>query len=298
MTSDRILCGWRVRSNVPLPELLPWPGPASSEADVTITAAPIERQEEERTGYLHVRPDGSVLFQVPGLVRILTRHAREMIVDVECHDTTDSWRLFLLGTALNHLCLQRGCLPLHAATLRIGGRTVALAGQSGQGKSTLAAILGRRGHKLLSDDVAVLDVGPGPGITVRPAFPRLRLWRDTLDALSLYSDSLVPVREGIGKYTLDVSSGFDPAPAPLDAVIVLRKGETPALRRHGSAESVALLQSHVQRYGLVELLGRRAAVFAQTAAVAGAVPVLSLERPLRFETLEAMADMVEEALAA
>ena len=35
--TDYLLCGWCVRSELPLPELLPWPGDEMPVADITIT---------------------------------------------------------------------------------------------------------------------------------------------------------------------------------------------------------------------------------------------------------------------
>lgn len=295
--THHVLCGWRVASELPLPEIPAWTGAPSHPIDVTVTAAPIEHVEEDGDAYLHIRSDGSTLLRIPGLVRILTRNGSEVVVDIERDDIVESWRLFLLGTALCHLCFQRGCLPLHAAALRIGGRTIAIAGHTGDGKSTLAAVLNRRGHPLLSDDITVVDVRADSNMML-PTFPRLRLWRDTLDELSIERGDLLPVREGLDKYTLDGGAGFDPSPVPLDAIVVLRNAERLALSPVTPAQAVVLLQARVQRRKLAERLGRKAALFGQVAAMVGMVPVLTLDRPLQFEALDATADLVEEAAAA
>ena len=38
---DRQLCGWRVRTDVPLPELLPWTGDAGHPPDIQIRLGPL-----------------------------------------------------------------------------------------------------------------------------------------------------------------------------------------------------------------------------------------------------------------
>ncbi|HJW86505.1 MAG TPA: hypothetical protein VJ440_07725, partial [Candidatus Brocadiaceae bacterium] len=64
MNSDYTLCGWRVRSELALPELLPWTGEAR-EPDVVIT---IDRVTPPAVPPIHtspfsqIWPDGGYLF--------------------------------------------------------------------------------------------------------------------------------------------------------------------------------------------------------------------------------------------
>jgi len=58
----------------------------------------------------------------------------------------------VLPLALSH----QGQVALHASAVVVGGRAVAFVGESGKGKSTLAASLATQGHPLLADDCLVL----------------------------------------------------------------------------------------------------------------------------------------------
>jgi hypothetical protein len=86
-------------------------------------------------------------------------------------------RMFLVGTALSVLCLQRGLLPLHAGAIEAGRRAIAFAGGSGAGKSTLCAHFENGGYNILSDDVCMIDVRRDHSV-VWPGLPRMRLRRD------------------------------------------------------------------------------------------------------------------------
>lgn len=286
---DHILCGWRVRSALPLPELVPWPGPLDGTPDITIEAGVVEWGEEE--SWVCVRPDGAVVLSIPGLVRIRIAEGRHLTVDREAGDRP-GWRLFLLGAALGFLCHQRGVFPLHAATVQIGGRTLALMGESGAGKSTLAFALTRRGHRLLSDDLTVLAAGEG-AITLLPAYPRLKLWRDTLVAMGQPHEALRRVRDGMDKFDLQPMADFDPSPRPLDGIVLLRQGEAVSLTRMPTAEAVALLCANVARPQVAYRLGRKAALFFEAARITGAVPLWRLVRPMDFGHLEDTVDGVE-----
>lgn len=292
-----VLCDLQVSSTLALPELAPWPGSAEcTAADVTIEEAPVPEwldTGEPADSWLSVDRDGAMLLQVPQVVRILVQSGRSMRVQ-RLDSQDESWRLFLLGSALGYLCLQRGLFPLHAACLRIGSRTVAFAGHSGAGKSTLAAALLQRGHGLLSDDLTVIRSDGAHGITMLPAFPRLKLWRDTLESLQLPMTGTPRVRPGMDKFDLRPSIGFDAAPATLDAVVVLHDAASePHLQRLSPHAGLATLHGYLARPQAAERLGLRAAMFAQAAAIARQVPVWRLQRPRRFDALAATADLLE-----
>ena len=66
-------------------------------------------------------------------------------------------RLFLLGTMIGAIMMQRGHLVLHGNSVRIGGSSAVVVGHSGAGKSTLAAEFLSLGLDVLSDDVVPVD---------------------------------------------------------------------------------------------------------------------------------------------
>ena len=80
----------------------------------------------------------------------------------------------LIGVGMGLLLHRRGLLCLHGAALRINGRTIALLGESGAGKSTTSAALIIRGAIPLSDDLVVLRPQDG-GFVVEPGSAGFRL---------------------------------------------------------------------------------------------------------------------------
>ncbi len=291
---DYALCGWRVRSMLPLPELAPWNGPADAVVDVSIVAGKLT-PVAVCDPWLTVEANGSVRLSVHDLVRFLVEGGRQITVDILRQEQAPAWRLFLLGAVIGILCHQRGVFPLHAASLTIGGRTVALLGASGAGKSTLALALVRRGHSLLSDDLTVLGLND---LIVLPSFARLKLWRDTLEAMGEDLTGLERVRDALDKFDLRPTQHFDPAPCRLDSVLLLGTGEVPELVPLRATAAVPLIASHVSRPYIGRLLGRQPALFAAAARVASAVPVARLLRPLDYDRLEDAARLVEASVAA
>ena len=87
---------------------------------------------------------------------------------------------------LNHvvpLALSRaGLLVFHASAVEIDGEAVAFLGESGRGKSTLAAAFATRGSRFLSDDGLLVDCRED-GFWILPNHPSIRLWDDSREAL-------------------------------------------------------------------------------------------------------------------
>ncbi|CAK0744895.1 hypothetical protein CCP1ISM_10051 [Azospirillaceae bacterium] len=147
MHHDLTLCGWRVHSDWPLPELLPWHG-SDRPVDVWIRRGEVpESLPGIRSGdpLLQVNGEGLARFAIPGVAAYLIREGREITIATRLPDHAPDVGLFLFGTVFGVLCHQRGVLPLHASCVAFGERAFAFAGVSGSGKSTLAAALVARG---------------------------------------------------------------------------------------------------------------------------------------------------------
>ena len=95
----------------------------------------------------------------------------------------------LIGPVFSCVASQRGLTCVHAAVVRVGNHTIALAGQSGAGKSTTALALIRRGGTLVSDDVAILS-DTDDGIVAAAGASRIRITPDSAGMLAGPYESL------------------------------------------------------------------------------------------------------------
>jgi len=95
------------------------------------------------------------------------------------------------AVTLRHLLLDyvaplvmslRGRLVLHASAVLTPRGAVAFAGETGQGKSTLAASLARRGFPVVADDCLLLEEDRDCSAVVR-SYAGLRLWPDAVAEL-------------------------------------------------------------------------------------------------------------------
>jgi hypothetical protein len=91
-------------------------------------------------------------------------------------------------------------------------------GDSGLGKSTLAAGFMQRSYSILSDDVVPIN----RSINAMPGYPRIKIWQDTADHFSINTQNLKYIRPGIPKYSLPLNAAFHSKPLPVRWIYALR----------------------------------------------------------------------------
>ena len=226
MNDDYTLCGWRVRSGLALPELLPWVG-EHREPDVVIT---IGRVSLPATPPIHtlpfsqIWPDGGYLFTLETVGRYWVSAGKTVVIEPVENAHEADLRVFLLGTVFGVLCHQRRLLPLHASAVRMGMGAVVMAGDCGVGKSTLAAGLRQRGYPLVADDTTIIQVSPSHTPVVLPSYPYQKLCLDVLEMMKIPVINEMVNRPGQPKYHIPATVGFETAPLPvLKMYIVYRR---------------------------------------------------------------------------
>ncbi len=100
----------------------------------------------------------------------------------------DKLRTYILGTAFGVIMMQKGFIPIHAASIESKKKAILLAGFSGAGKSTYLEHLIQRGYKFSADDVSMLSF-ENDSPQIYPAYPQRKTAKDTLDKLQVDSSS-------------------------------------------------------------------------------------------------------------
>ncbi len=291
------ISGWTLEAEMALPHLFPCPAP-ETPPDIRLRLGavppPLAPLRLERD-MVAVGADGAVVIDAPGCVRIAITDGRNVVVDPAPGAALAEVQSWLLGPGLGVICHQRGAIPLHACAIgTLGGAgALAIAGHSGAGKSTTAAALVRRGHRLLGDDVLVID--PDTALA-QPCFPVVRLWDRSRAALEIGQEGHQPVARKAGKWHVPMPAAFDPMPRPLTAIVHLRTdpaAHRPALTRCAPAHAAAVLDAMTYRVYLAEALHGRLRVLRAAAGLAQRVPVWQMVRTTDFADLPEMLDMLE-----
>ncbi|MCB9103889.1 MAG: hypothetical protein H6633_06545 [Anaerolineales bacterium] len=91
-------------------------------------------------------------------------------------------RHLLLDQVMPLVLSHQGKLVLHASAVQTPVGAIAFVGQTGRGKSTLAAAFAAQGFPLLTDDCLLLN-GSGGQLWGLPAYSGVRLWADSIRVL-------------------------------------------------------------------------------------------------------------------
>jgi hypothetical protein len=165
---------------------------------------------------------GALLFEVPGTARYLIHDGTTIAFKSSPGSDPATVELFLNGSARGVLIHQRGELALEACTiLAPNGQCVAISGNSGVGKSTLAAALCTRGWNLVAEDVTRVTWN-GRQVLAWLSAEAIKLWRDACERLGLDCSGRDQVRRGMQKYILPMPVATQPV--ALMAVIRLSLG--------------------------------------------------------------------------
>jgi hypothetical protein len=89
---------------------------------------------------------------------------------------------FLVAPALSFALVQQGIEPLHASVVDVDGHAVGFLGDCTFGKSTLLAAFVQAGHRVLTDDLAIVERRNGCAV-VLPGSGRIKLMPDSATAL-------------------------------------------------------------------------------------------------------------------
>jgi hypothetical protein len=295
-----VLCGWRVESAIPLPELPTW-----SEAQEwnTDEAIQIELQEPSlddiAAGFCTNSEDG-VSLRVKGVAGFRVNSGADHVA-VQPEEGVDPLllRSHLFGSVLAILCYRRGLFPLHGSCVLLDGEAVVFSGASGAGKSTLATALARRGHPLLCDDVCAIDLSNPRRPMLRPAFPRVKLLPDAIDCFQLgeavtYSQSAQGSKGHFGMAAMHTLEAIQ-QPVRLGAIYALDKpaGDRASRSPLWGKDAFVFIESQAHRGWMGRNLGLHEQLFGHIAILAAKVPVYRLDRPCDLNRVDEVACLVE-----
>jgi hypothetical protein len=287
--------GYSIQSDIPLPELQQVDNPESN-IDIAIRYSDLTAKWLE----LSVPPkkffiaENLIIFWVPDLAIFAMEGGTNITISPEKGADEDKIRLYVLGSCMGAILMQRRILPLHGSAVVIDNKAYAFIGDSGHGKSTLASAFILRGFQLLTDDViaVTLDIHNIPYVT--PAYPQQKLWQESLDTFGMNSDQFRPVFDRETKYAIPVASHFSADTLPLAGIFELIKTDCShaTIRAIEKLERLPLLYRHTYRNFYLPKSGLTPWHFDTTARMSGNIDIYQLQRPLIESTVHQLTEMV------
>ncbi len=268
------------------------------ECDETIPDVVIRLDEVSKDG-LETIEDANRFWQAasgklwlffPGIARFLIENGNEIIVE-PVHNNDDSvWGIYLLGSALGALLLQRRGLVLHANSFIKDGRAFLICGNSGLGKSSLNTELYARGYTVLSDDQSLIDSND----EVHSGHQYLKLWQETIDYFQLGSQDKFPVREGLEKYYIPIKP-VTTGSYPLGGLYILeaKSGVQASISKITGSEKFGYIRDNIYRKRYLPGMGVNDVFMRRVFELSARVSVYRLHRPFQCNSIKSLCDLIE-----
>jgi hypothetical protein len=209
--------------------------------------------------------------------------------------TRDDVETYLFGPIFGLLLYLRGLTCLHASAIACRGKALVFVGAAEAGKSTLAAAFARQGHRILTDDILVVDES-GRSIVAKPGIPRIGLWPPSVESLWGDADALPRQTPTWDKRYLDLEGQglFQDSPLPVGAVYVLADRQLDAALHiealAGTEAMLALIANkYVTRYSEREQDRRDFVLLSELAA---SVPIRRITRRDALTDLHATCEAI------
>jgi hypothetical protein len=249
-----------------------------------------------KSGESYVRWEGVGEFLVSGDGRRITCGRMR-----ESHE--ESFQVYLLGQALSFALVRCGFEPFHATCIVVNGEAVAFLGDSGFGKSSLAAYFLNVGDRLLTDDLLLLQERP-EGFLAFPGPPRIKLLPDMARKYLGGVDGGVPMNPRTPKLILPLNGNrICDSPVILRAIYELspphdmKDGQEVEFESLSSREAFVELSCNTFNYVILDS-DRTHRQLKETARIANTVPVKRLLHPRSLGVLPLVRQAILEDLRA
>ncbi|MDF2835621.1 MAG: hypothetical protein K0Q63_1261 [Paenibacillus sp.] len=238
-----------------------------------------------------------VLLRIPDTAIFGMQDGHTIWVSPFPNASLDKIRLYLLGSCMGVILMQRRIMPLHGSALAIDGRAYAIVGASGAGKSTLSSYLLQQGHGLLSDDLIAVHASDQETPLVMPAYPQQKIWQESMQLLGKSTDGLQPLFERETKYAVPVAGQFCNKPMPLAGIFELVKGNNDAAVApiEGLERFHALLR-HTFRGFMLQPLGLMEWHFQTITKYSVHIDMYRLTRPSHGDSLDELHRFVNQSI--
>ena len=161
-------CGLRIRSEIemPLPTVdgddfdidIGWGDDISHSKEPTPGEIIAAYDDGETVWYAGARVDDGYLMRFYDCGEcVISAELDRVVVHRDRAGAHEILPILLAGTVTSFVLGLRGATVLHASAVEIDGRAIAFVGQSGRGKTTMAALMCADGARLVTDDVLRVD---------------------------------------------------------------------------------------------------------------------------------------------
>lgn len=262
------------------------------EIKIKLGIVPKQLKSISEKGIKYQVAKNEFLLEVDEIAKYYVKNGNEIIVESKRKNVDKEIRLFLLGSVLGALFLQRGLLPIHGSSVKINNQAFIFTGLSGVGKSSLAAFFAKKGYQILADDICVINKNHD----VEPGFPKMKIWKDIMDKLGIKDNSLNKIRPEIMKFHVSVQNNFYSKPVKLDKILILNTRNDAGFKCEEitGLQKFNIIKANTFRYKFIDGLGLQLKHFQLLNKLLPEIKVYRITRPQSPIMLEELTKFILE----
>ncbi len=267
------------------------------KADIEIHREVVDRSIIEKTDKVKAKKTpGGVEFTCPFGVQYEISNGNKIILRSRHRNRLHLEILPLYGFSLAAVLQQKGQFVIHASSIDIAGRKVALVGEKMAGKSSLAMNLLSQGNKLVSDDVTSIYL-ESSSIKILPGVASIKLWPDAMKAVGVDPSCYPELYPGSKKrnYLVDGEWFCDKA-GELDAIFFLEEAAQLEVKELTGVEKITwLMKGHyLSRYENALSSNDRQNAFQKCSDISRKIRLIKLSRPSGFHYMSDTVNLIKK----
>ncbi len=237
------------------------------------------------------------LYWFQNVCRMLITGGRTIVIDRFTGVSDADVRAFLFGSGIGTIVHQRRLVPVHISAVQSPFGTLAFTGDSGAGKSTIAASLAKyNGWSILCDDMAVLAPSD-PEPLIHLGTRRNKLWQDAIDALELGDREKSRDFSRLDKYHMLLEQYVGRVAPPIAHLFELTWGDSISTSELPPSGRFALVLNTVYRPYLTPVFGDISVVNQTALKVSRRMQAYSLSRPRNLVDLKLVATAIRDRVS-
>jgi len=238
------------------------------------------------------------ILRVRGVANYYVANGNSIIVEPEAESNMEDVKLFLLGTSLGVMLMQRNTIAIHGGTIVVNGKGIIISGHTGVGKSTLISAFRDKGCFFLADDVSAVENTPDGEIIIHPSYPQQKLCRDAMESMSYDINKYIKVDPIRDKYAIYSDEKFLYSPVKFSAIyeINIGKSNKVEISEVSGSKKIIILLRNIYRIELCKYIGFNPQYFKYCMNIASNVRIYEITRPKSVFSVDDQIRLIENTL--
>lgn len=166
------------------------------------------------------------MFDIKNIAKYYVIEGRKIVIEPYVEADYDSITVYLMGTAMGVLLIQRNLVAIHGSAVSVDHRALIITGDCGAGKTSLCSGFRKNGYGFLADDISALSLDKDYQPFVHPAFAQQRLCTDTAVKMGYDLGALKLASMEEDKYVVRLEENYIEKEIPLAAIVEISIGDS------------------------------------------------------------------------